>query len=187
MAGIGVLLRCSVEIKLAKKSGVPKAEVLAHQTIQKEFSSSPFSKLWRGYAAFALARGGRGSGDDDLDLVLITHTGIALIELKNWHGKLLESDGQKWYLDGEDRGHSPVQVVRRKVPKLVSVMTQKLGKDLTPFISSYVVLHGRIGELRLPEDEQRSVIDMTEFLTLRFASSYRQYMGGATSSIRSIM
>ena len=178
MAGIGVLLRCSVEIKLAKKSGVPKAEVLAHQTIQKEFSSSPFSKLWRGYAAFALARGGRGSGDDDLDLVLITHTGIALIELKNWHGKLLESDGQKWYLDGEDRGHSPVQVVRRKVPKLVSVMTQKLGKDLTPFISSYVVLHGRIGELRLPEDEQRSVIDMTEFLTLRFASSYRQYMGG---------
>jgi len=167
-----------VEIKLAKKSGVPKAEVLAHQTIQKEFSSSPFSKLWRGYAAFALARGGRGSGDDDLDLVLVTHTGIALIELKNWHGKLLESDGQKWYLDGEDRGHSPVQVVRRKVPKLVSVMTQKLGKDLTPFISSYVVLHGRIGELRLPEEEQRSVLDMTEFLTWRFAPSYRQYMGG---------
>ncbi|OXC74392.1 AAA domain-containing protein [Caballeronia sordidicola] len=167
-----------MEIKLAKKSGVPKAEVLAHQTIQKEFSGSPFSKLWRGYAAFALARGGRGSGDDDLDLVLITHTGIALIELKNWHGKLLESDGQKWYLDGEDRGHSPVQVVRRKVPKLVSVMTQKLGKDLTPFISSYVVLHGSIGELRLPEEEQRSVIGMTEFLTFRFDSSYRQYMGG---------
>ncbi|WP_178385416.1 nuclease-related domain-containing protein, partial [Pseudomonas aeruginosa] len=95
-----------MEIKLAKKSGVPKAEVLAHQTIQKEFSSSPFSKQWRAYAAFALARSGRGSGDDDLDLVLITHTGIALIELKNWHGKLLESDGQKWYLDGEDRGSS---------------------------------------------------------------------------------
>lgn len=178
MAALSHLRNCSVEIKLAKKSGVPKAEVLAHQTIQKEFSSLPFSKQWRAYAAFALARSGRGSGDDDLDLVLITHTGIALIELKNWHGKLLESDGQKWYLDGEDRGSSPVHVVRRKVPKLVSVMTQKLGKDLTPFISSYVVMHGRIGELRLPVDEQRSVIDMTEFLTFRFASSYRQYMGG---------
>lgn len=167
-----------MDIKLAKKSGVPKAEVLAHQTIQKEFSNSPLSNQWRGYAAFALARSGRGGGDDDLDLVLITHTGIALIELKNWHGKLLESDGQKWYLDGEDRGSSPVHVVRRKVPKLVSAMNQKLGRDLTPFVSSYVVMHGRIGELRLSDDEKGSVIDMTEFLTFRFAASYREYMGG---------
>jgi len=123
-----------LEIRLVKKAGVPRAEVEAHQVIQREFNSATFSKGWRGYASFALARAGRGSGDDDLDLVLVTHTGIVLIELKNWNGKLLESNGQKWYLDGEDRGDSPVAVVRRKVPKLVSVMTQKLGKNKTPFI-----------------------------------------------------
>ena len=110
--------------------------------------------------------------------MLVTHTGILLIELKNWNGKLLESNNQKWFLDSEDRGDSPVSVVRRKVPKLVSVMTQKLGKNKTPFISSYVVMHGRIGKTTLTDDEQRSVLTMTEFLTLRFEHSYKQYLGG---------
>ena len=157
---------------------MPRAEVEAHQAIQREFSSSTFSKGWRGYASFALARAGRGGGDDDLDLVLVTHTGIVLIELKNWNGKQLESNGQKWFLDGEDRGDSPLSVVRRKVPKLVSVMTQKLGKNKTPFISSYVVMHGRIGKYTLTPEEQRSVLTMTEFMTIRFEHSYKHYFGG---------
>jgi serine/threonine protein kinase len=160
------------------RAGVPRAEVEAHQAIRREFNSAPFSKGWRGYASFALARAGRGGGDDDLDLVLVTHTGIVLIELKNWNGKLLESNGQKWFLDGEDRGDSPVSVVRRKVPKLVSVMTQKLGKNKTPFINSYVVMHGRIGKSTLTQEEQRSVLTMTEFLSVRFEHAYKQYFGG---------
>ena len=86
-----------LKIRLVKKAGVPRAEVEAHQGIQREFSSSTFSKGWRGYASFALARAGRGGGDDDLDLVLVKHTGIVLIELKNWNGKHLESNGHKWF------------------------------------------------------------------------------------------
>ncbi|WP_293646184.1 hypothetical protein [Thiolapillus sp.] len=70
-----------MDIRLTKKSGVPKAEIEAHQQIQKEFDATPFSKSWRGYASFALARKGRGSGDDDFDLVLVTHTNIVVIEL----------------------------------------------------------------------------------------------------------
>jgi serine/threonine protein kinase len=167
-----------MEIILIKRNGVPPAEVAAHQQIQREFDASPFSKRWRGYASFALARAGRGSGDDDLDLLLVTHTGMALIELKNWNGKLLESNGGKWYLDGEDHGDSPVDVVRRKVPKLVSVMTHKLGKLKVPFINSYVVMHGRIGKMNLTAEEERSVLTMTEFLTLRYDHSYRTYLGG---------
>jgi superfamily I DNA and/or RNA helicase/serine/threonine protein kinase len=167
-----------VEIQLIKRNGVPRAEVEAHQQIQREFDASQFSRRWRGYASFALARAGRGAGDDDIDLLLVTHTGMALIELKNWNGKLLESNGGKWYLDGEDRGDSPVDVVRRKVPKLVSVITQKLGKQKLPFISSYVVMHGRIGKMNLTPDEDKSVLTMTEFLTLRYDHSYRIYLGG---------
>ena len=81
-----------MDIKLIKKSGVPKAEVEAHQQIQREFSSTAFSKGWRGYASFAISRGGRGSGDDDFDLVLVTHNVVIVVELKNWNGKLLESN-----------------------------------------------------------------------------------------------
>ena len=62
-----------MEIIVIKKIGVPRAEIEAHQQIQREFSNTPFSSKWRGYAAFALARRGSGAGDDDFDLVLITH------------------------------------------------------------------------------------------------------------------
>ena len=164
-----------MEIKLMKRDGVPQAEREAHQQIQAEFDRTPFSKDWRGYASFALARPGRGTGDDDFDLVLVTHSGIAVIELKNWHGNLLQSDGKKWYLDGEDRGDSPVAVVRRKVPKLAALMTQRLGREKTPFIPSYVVMHGQIEKMELSPDEENSVLDIQELLSFRYEHCYRNY------------
>jgi hypothetical protein len=147
-----------MDIRLIKKTGVPKAEIEAHQQIQKEFSNTAFSNGWRGYASFAIARGGRGSGDDDFDLVLVTHSSIVVIELKNWHGKLLESDGQKWYLDGECRDTSPVLKANLNAKKLASLLKQKLGVDLTPFILSYVVMHGKVDEMKLTKEEERSVL-----------------------------
>ena len=164
-----------MEIKLVKKTGVPRAEVEAHQQIQREFDNTPFSKAWRGYAAFALARSHKGAGSDDFDLVLVTHTTIVAIELKNWSGKLLQSTGGKWYLDGEEMSTSPVDVISLKAKKLASLMTQKLGPDKTPFINSYVVLHGRIASTKLTAEENKSVLTMAEFLSFRFEQVYKQY------------
>lgn len=173
------LKKCGcMDIKLIKKTGVPKAEVEAHKEIQKEFSSAPFSNGWRAYASFALARGGRGAGDDDFDLVLVTHSNIVVVEFKNWHGKLLESDGQKWYLDGECRDTSPVQKVNLNAKKLASLMSQKLGADITPFVSSFVVMHGKVDKMKLTESEERSVLNMSEFLSFRFQDCYKQYFRG---------
>lgn len=167
-----------MDIRLLKKTGVPKAEIEAHQQIQSEFNSAPFSKGWRGYASFAIARGGRGSGDDDFDLVLVTHTNIVVIELKNWHGKLLESDGEKWFVDGECRDTSPVLKANLNAKKLAGLMKQKLGAEKTPFVSAYVVMHGKIDKMNLTESEERSVLSMQEFLTFRFQDCYKQYFWG---------
>lgn len=167
-----------MEIKILKKTGVPKAEVEAHQQIQAEFSSAEFSRKWKGFASFTISRGGRGAGDDDFDLVLITHGHVVVIELKNWHGNLLESDGQQWFLDGECRGTSPVVKANLNAKKLASLMQQKLGRERTPFISSYVVMHGKVKSQKLTADEERSVLTMTEFLTLKYQSSYKQYLWG---------
>lgn len=163
-----------MEIRLIKKTGVPRAEIEAHQQIQKKFSSTQFSNGWRGYAAFALARAGRGAGDDDFDLVLITHSIIIAIELKNWHGKLIESDGQNWFLDGESRT-SPVNSIRLKAKKLADEMKQKLGVEYTTFIPSFVVMHGKVDKMKLTEGEEKSVLNMTEFLSLRFQDCYKQF------------
>lgn len=163
-----------MDIKLIKKSGVPKAEVEAHQQIQREFSSSPFSKGWRGYASFSISRGGRGAGDDDFDLVLVTHNVVIVVELKNWHGKLLESDGQKWFLDGEPRDTSPVLKANLNAKRLASLMKQKLGQSYTPFVASLVVMHGDVKKMKLTPDEEKSVINMTEFLAFRYEQVFRQ-------------
>lgn len=164
-----------MDIKLIKKNGVPKAEVEAHQQIQREFSSTAFSKGWRGYASFAITRGGRGAGDDDFDLVLITHNVVVVVELKNWHGKLLESDGQKWYLDGESRDTSPVVKANLNAKRLASLMKQKLGSSFTPFVASFVVMHGNVKEMKLTADEEKSVLTMTQFLALRYEQVFREY------------
>ena len=168
-----------MEIRILKQTGVPPAEIDAHKQIQKEFDSTPFSKNWRGYAAFSLARQGRGAGDDDFDLVLVTHTNIVVIELKNWHGEVLASNGSKWFLDGEDRGSSAVDVAALKAKKLASTMTQKLGRGQTPYVMSYVVLHGKIKKMQLTESEERSVINFTELLSFKYADCYKEYFKGA--------
>lgn len=164
-----------MEIKLIRKTGVPNAEVEAHQQIQREFSSTSFSKGWRGYASFAITRGGRGAGDDDFDLVLVTHNVIVVVELKNWHGKLLESDGQKWYLDGESRDTSPVLKSNLNAKRLASLITQKLGANFKPFVTSFVVMHGNVKQMKLTPDEEKSVLTMTEFLSLRYEHVFKEY------------
>ncbi|WP_169420222.1 hypothetical protein [Ramlibacter agri] len=62
-----------MEIRLIESAGVPASEIAAHQRIQKAYDATAFTKGRRGYASFKLARGGPGAGDDDYDLVLVTH------------------------------------------------------------------------------------------------------------------
>ena len=142
-----------MEIKLINKNGVPAAEIPAHKRIFDEFNKSTFTKNWTAYASFKLTRSFRGSGDDDFDLVLITHSNVIVIELKDWHGKKLESINGRWYLDGEDRGESPVELVNLKAKKLATLMRKKIGEDKTPFVLSFVVIQDGIEELNLTEDE----------------------------------
>ena len=153
-----------MDIKLINKSGVPAAEIQAHQKIYEAYNKSKFTKGWMAYASFKLARVARGSGDDDFDLVLVTHTNLIVIELKDWHGKKLEALNGHWYVDGEDRGASPVELVNLKAKKLASLMRKKLGDDKTPFVLSFVVIQDGIEELNLSPQENPSVLYLSELL-----------------------
>lgn len=165
-----------MEIKLIRKNGVPASEVEAHQRIQEEFDGAEFTRKWRGYASFSIARKGAGAGDDDFDLVLVTHTNIVVLELKNWNGRKLLSNGQQWFVDGSALEQvSPVNKVRLNAKKLANLLKQKLGPHRAPFVSSYVVLCGKIDAVHLHEDEQDSVLTLDELLTWKFFDCYRHY------------
>lgn len=151
------------------KAGVPRAEVLAHQEIERVFDASPYSKPWRGYASFRLARAGTGAGDDDFDLVLITGGQILVVELKNWRGERLSAHGGRWFLDGRDMGSSPAVVANLKAKKLASAMTRELSRSKTPFVASIVVIQNGVRTLDLsgdPAAQNQSVMSLNDFLKL---------------------
>ncbi|MCG9124865.1 AAA domain-containing protein [Laribacter hongkongensis] len=153
-----------MEIRLIKKTGVPAHEIDAHQKIHKALSGAAFSSRWRGYASFKLLRASYGSGDDDFDLVLVTHTNIVVLELKNWSGRVLESRGGHWYMDGNDRGESPVELANLKAKKLASVMQKKLGKEKVPFVQAFVVLQQDVTFKASDEAEVKSVLKLDDVL-----------------------
>jgi serine/threonine protein kinase len=164
-----------MQIRFLNRLGVPHAEVEAHQQIQTAFSRSTFARRWRGYASFKLARPGRGAGDDDFDLVLVTHAQIFVIELKNWRGKTLSYAGGRWYVDGRDMGPSPAETVNLKAKKLASVMRQKLGHQKTPFIASLVVIQG-VAEFDLEsEPHHESVMFLEEFVRCADEHQFRRW------------
>ena len=165
-----------MDIRFLNKFGVPRAEVGAHQQIHAAFNRTAFSKRWRGYASFKLARPGRGTGDDDFDLVLVTHTQILIIELKNWQGKTLSAAKGRWFVDGRDMGPSPTETVNLKAKKLASVMRQKLGPQKTPFVAALVVIQDGIAELDLADDRlSDGVLFLSKLVKCSEESEYRRW------------
>jgi len=167
-----------VEIRLIEKAGVPASEIDAQQKIQKTFDASTFTKGWRGYASFKLARGGPGAGDDDFDLVLVTHTHIIVLELKNWRGNKLTERSGNWYVDGQPRGRSPVPLVNLKAKRLGTTLNARVGPAKTPLVLSFVVLSGSIKELELPKEtkEAESVLFLEELLDWVREAEYRKFV-----------
>lgn len=167
-----------MDIRLIEKAGVPASEIDAHQKIQKAFDATTFAKGWRGYASFKLPRGGPGAGDDDFDLVLVTHTHIIVIELKNWRGNKLIARGGNWYVDGQPRGRSPVPLANLKAKRLGTTLNTRVGQAKTPLVLSFVVLTGSISELDLSEEprESESVLFLDELLKWSEEQNYLKFV-----------
>lgn len=167
-----------MEIRLIEAAGVPASEIDAHQRIQKAFDASKFTKGWRGYASFKLPRGGPGGGDDDFDLVLITHTNIIVLELKNWRGKVLTERAGNWYVDGQPRGRSPVSLANLKAKRLATSLNIRVGTAKTPLVLSFVVLVGSINELELSKatKEVDSVLFLEDLLDWVKEDGYRKFV-----------
>lgn len=165
-----------MDIRLIEKAGVPASEIDAIQKMQKAFDAASFTKGWRGYASFKLPRGGRGAGDDDFDVVLVTHTNIVVLELKNWRGHELVVRGGNWYVDGQPRGRSPVPLVNLKAKRLGTTLNTRVGPAKTPLVLSFVVLTGSISKLDFSEEplEATSVLFLDDLLSWSSEAEYRK-------------
>jgi serine/threonine protein kinase len=164
-----------MKIDFISSDGIHKAEKDALEQIRKVFNQSTFSQSWHGYAGFELID--RTQGDREIDLILVTHDRLLLIELKNWHGVITRM-GDHWLLNNNDMGRSPVMVTTLKAKILNGKMKTRLPEPARSVRNDYrVVLCGEEDIRRLPQDEKDYILRLDDFLKISKEGSYVKHFG----------
>lgn len=156
-----------MRVKILGGNGLHKSEVRAVERMEKELRDS-----WFSYASLLVVD---NQGSMDIDLLIITHDRLLLVELKEWSGKLESLDGQ-WYINGKRRSKSPYETKRVHALRLTNILQQELEHKLGyyPLVEAHVVLCGSATPELLTSTEKRYVHTLEEFIKIREASDYER-------------
>jgi serine/threonine protein kinase len=124
---------------------------------------------WKGYASLELID--RRQGNAEIDLVIVNHDRLIVVELKNWNGELRSSNGN-WFVGEDDRGRSPVKATDLKRKKLASRIRKKFPSIQVPWVDFCIVLCGSSRRDSLPDDERDFVHHLEDFC---FAGKPKNY------------
>tara|TARA_Y100000296_G_C5179812_1_gene262975 strand:- start:8597 stop:13543 length:4947 start_codon:yes stop_codon:yes gene_type:complete len=128
---------------------------------------APFNNGWRGYAGFRfINRNQQG----EIDLLIVTHCNILIVELKHWNGQPITSNNGKWFFGNEDRGKSPVEVTRNKKFLLENLLKPFRGKFSNgkhlPRVYPLVVMTGSSDFSKLHKNDLAETMSLSEFCKL---------------------
>jgi len=165
-----------MKIDYISSDGIHHAEKAALERLRQEFNKSVFSQGWYGYAAFMMMD--RVYRDREIDLILLTHDRLLVIELKNWNNGAITTMGDHWLLDRNDMGRSPVKVTADKTKILASKIKEKLKEPARSLYNDFrVVLCGNADASGIPIDERRWVMQLDEFAKISTKGKYEQHFG----------
>lgn len=152
-------------IKILGANGLHASEVRAVTKMKEKFRDS-----WYGYAGLLVVD---DQGSMDIDVLIITHDRLLLVELKEWNGDLEEIDGQ-WYINGSSRGSSPYEIKRKHARRLAKLLEKELKHKLGyfPHVEAHVVLCGN----STPEKvlNKTFVHTLDDFLKLSITDNYNE-------------
>lgn len=142
-----------------QKQGAKGQGFEALQSLKKTFNDG-----WKGYAGFRFINKNK---QGEIDLLIVTHCNILIVELKHWNGKPVTSNKGKWYWGNEDRGKSPVEITRNK-EFLLKNLLKPLGRKFSnqgriPHIHFLVVMSGDGDFKGLEPNELANTISLNEF------------------------
>lgn len=164
-----------MKIDIISSDGIHASEKDALERMRQAFNASEFSQAWQGYAGFMMMD--TTYRDREIDLVLLTHDRLLLIELKKWRGKI-EPMQDHWLRDGDDMGRSPVKVLADKWKILSSKIRARLSEPTrSAYIEYRVVMCGSADFSAISDDERKYVITLEQFLKIARAGGYRQEFG----------
>ncbi|WP_375576646.1 AAA domain-containing protein [Paracidovorax oryzae] len=164
-----------MKIDIISSDGIHASEKDALVRMRQAFNASEFSLKWQGYAGFMMMD--TTYRDREIDLVLLTHDRLLLIELKKWRGKI-EPMQDHWLRDGDDMGRSPVKVLADKWKILSSKIRNRLPEPARAVYIDYrVVMCGTADFSAIPDDEHAFVLTLDQFLKIAKQGGYRQEFG----------
>jgi len=165
-----------MKIDCISSDGIHHAEKAALELLRQEFNKSPFSQKWYGYAAFMMID--RVYRDREIDLILLTHDRLLIIELKNWNNGKITMMGDHWLLNGNDMGRSAVKVTAEKAKILASKIKDKLPEPARSVWNEYrVVLCGNADPSGIADDERRYVLRLDQFVDICTRGKYEREFG----------
>jgi serine/threonine protein kinase len=103
---------------------------------------------------------------NEVDVLVLTRTGLWIVELKGWHGEI-KGDQQTWF-HGNRIDANPRLLANAKAKRLASVLKDlaqsgRLPKGTVPYVDEAVVLHGRESRVRLDQYGAESVWSLDGF------------------------
>jgi len=150
-------------IQLAEKVGIREA-------------AAGFSNEWYGYSNLVMRRRTRGRELREIDLVVVTHDRIIIVDLKHWHGKV-ENRDNNWFQNDEHRGRSAVLTIEENAKELKGRLEDDLATRLPsiPWVDGFVVFTNPTVDLSgLSEMDRARIMTLKEFLRLSDAREYNR-------------
>ena len=164
-----------MKIDYISSDGIHASEKDALERMRQAFNASEFSQKWHGYAGFMMMD--TTYRDREIDLVLLTHDRLLIVELKKWRGRI-EPMQDHWLRDGNDMGRSPVKVLADKWKILSSKIQARLtGPAKAVYIDYRVVMCGSADFSMIPQEEKSVVLTLEQFLRIAKQGGYRQEFG----------
>src|SRR5260370_34925959 len=128
-----------MKIEYLSSDGIHHAEKAALERLRQEFNNSPFSQGWYGYAAFMMVD--RVYRDREIDLILLTHDRLLVIELKNWNNGKSTTTSDHCRLNRNDTGRAPVKVTADKAKISASTIKEKIRRPRSSVRTDNRALH----------------------------------------------
>ncbi len=164
-----------MKIDYISSDGIHPSEKEAIEKMRHAFNASEFSQSWQGYAGFMMMD--TTYRDREIDLVLLTHDRLLIIELKKWRGKI-EPMQDHWLKDGNDMGRSPVLVMADKWKILSSKIQARLPSPAkSVWIDYRIVMCGSADYSEISAYERAYILSLEQFLRIAKQTTYRQIFG----------
>ncbi|RWH76844.1 MAG: ATPase [Mesorhizobium sp.] len=164
-----------MKIKAFTVDGPMPTEIPALQEIERVLPGD-----WLGFANVTIRHPTKARYEREVDLIIVTHDRIILVDLKHWAGKLDLVDGY-WHQDGQRREKSPVEKMRGNVFLLLNVFEAESFRLGKPRVEGLVVLtHPNCDASQLGNDG-RAVMRLGDFLRIHEPKRYQAAFGARSN------